>query len=136
MPDPCPNSASLNLRDWSRSSKRLGRSHEVRRVLVLLELLENDCHDGPIPLLAEHPLRFGCADVVNECLRLVAVLRVLDDRHRVLYQDRLVGQDVFELLALLLRRDHLVLIREHHVALPAGKGGERLARSCPAPPRS
>ena len=50
------------------------------------------------------------------------------DRDRVLDQDRLVGDDVVELLAGLLGGDRLVLVGEQDVALAADERLERVAR--------
>src|ERR671924_1542500 len=86
-------------------------------------------HHGPIALAYEDLLSLGRIEEVHERPRRLGVLRLVDGRNRVLDQDRLVGNDVVELLALLLRQDRLVLIAEEHVALAAGEGLQRFARA-------
>ena len=81
----------------------------------------------PVAGLAEDALRLLRADVVEEGGGLLR--RVLRHRDRVLDQDRLVRDDVVEVLALLLGEDRLVLVGEQDVALAAGEGLERLARA-------
>src|SRR5215217_4226720 len=82
--------------------------------------------DRPIALLDEDLLRLGRAQVVDERLGLLRVLALGHDRDRVLDQDRLVGDRVVDVLALLLGGDGLVLIGDHDVALAADKGLQRL----------
>src|SRR5215218_8834131 len=82
--------------------------------------------DRPIALLDEDLLRLGRAQVVDKRLGLLRVLALGHDRDRVLDQDRLVGDHVVDVLVLLLRSDGLVLIGDHHVALAANKGLQRL----------
>src|SRR3954453_6224260 len=84
-------------------------------------------HPRPVALRREDPLRLGCVQVLHERLRLVA--RVLGRGDRVLDQDRLRRDRVVDVLAGLLSRDRLVLVRDQHVALAAREGGERVARA-------
>ena len=53
--------------------------------------------------------------------------RTSRDRDRVLDQDRLVGDDVVDVLALLLRGDRLVLVGDEDVAVARGEVLQRLA---------
>src|SRR5829696_6460250 len=82
--------------------------------------------DRPVALLDEDLLRLRRAQVVEERLGLLRVLALGHDRDRVLDQDRLVGDHVVDVLVLLLGGDGLVLIGDHHVALAADKGLQRL----------
>src|SRR3954468_17176243 len=93
------------------------------------ELLRVDeaLDDRAIALLREDLLRGVGPEVVHERLRLVGALRVARDRDRVLDQDRLVGDHVVELLALLLGGDRLVLVGDQNVALAAGERLQRVA---------
>src|SRR3954452_3909158 len=97
----------------------LGRGELVRARRAL--------HHRPVALRREDPLRLGRVQVLHERLRLVA--RVLGRGDRVLDQDRLVRDRVVDVLACLLRRDRLVLVRNQHVALAAGEGREGVARA-------
>src|SRR5918994_5024177 len=81
----------------------------------------------PVALPDEDLLGLGCVEEVDERLRRRRLLRLVDDRDRVLDENRLVGDDVVELLALLLREDRLVLVSEEDVALTAREGLQRLA---------
>src|SRR4051794_27623719 len=92
----------------------LGRRELVRARRAL--------HHRPVALRREDALRLGRVQVLHERLRLVA--RVLGRGDRVLDQDRLVRDRVVDVLACLLRRDRLVLVRDQHVALAAGEGRE------------
>src|SRR5919202_304440 len=83
--------------------------------------------DRPVAPVGEHLLRDGRERVLHERLRLTQVLRLRDHRDRVLDRDRLVGDDIVDLLALLLGRDRLVLVREQHVAGAGREVVERLA---------
>lgn len=65
--------------------------------------------------------------MANEGLRLLGVLAIASHRDRILYKDRLVRDDVIEVLAVLLRGDDLVLIGDQDVPLATGKGLKRLA---------
>src|SRR5204862_1297755 len=77
------------------------------------ELRRHRLHDRAVTVLGEHGLRRRRPEVVEELLRLG--LGLGRDRDGVLDQDRLVGRDVVDLLALLLRGDRLVLVGEQHV---------------------
>src|SRR3954468_9035833 len=79
------------------------RSREPRRVLR-----EHGLVDGPVAPVGERLLGGRRERVVEERLGLLEVARLLDDGDRVLDQDRLVGDDVVDLLTLLLRGDRLV----------------------------
>src|SRR4051794_11490446 len=82
---------------------------------------------GPVAPLGE-PLLGGRRErVVDERLRRSRALRALHHRDRVLDQDRLVGDDVVDLLALALRGDRLVLIGDQDVARARGEVLQRLA---------
>src|SRR5215208_3305439 len=95
--------------------------------LRVLELREHALHDRPVALLAEDPLGLRRAEEVDEGLCLFGSLGRHGDG--VLDQDRLVGDDVVDVLVLRLRGDRLVLVREQDVALAAGEGLQRLARA-------
>src|SRR5688500_1298211 len=64
---------------------------EERLGLREVELLRDRGVDGPVAVLAEHALRVGRGDEVDERLRHVRVARGRGDR--VLDQKRLVGDD-------------------------------------------
>src|SRR5215213_5948852 len=64
-------------------------------------------HHRPVPLAREDLLRLGREEVVDEGLCLVEVLRLVDGRHGVLDQDRLVRHHVVDVLAFLLGEDRL-----------------------------
>src|SRR5215212_1220998 len=85
--------------------------------------------DRPVALGREDPLRLGRIEEVDEGLGLVEVLGLVDGRDRVLDLDRLVGHDVVDVLALLLRQDRLVLVGQQDIALAAGERLQRLPRA-------
>src|SRR5919206_643157 len=98
------------------------RGRELRLVLG-----EDALVDGPVAPVGERLLR-GCRQrEVEERLGLLRVARLRDGRDRVLDQDRLIGDDVVDLLALLLRGDRLVLVGDEDVAGARGEVVERLA---------
>src|SRR4051794_3152246 len=108
---------------------------ELRDLEQLRRLREVDPRRGrdtvdhrPVALAREDLLSRGRVEEVDERLGLVEVLRLGDGRDRVLDQQGLVRHDVVDVLALLLREDRLVLVREQHVALTADERLERLAR--------
>src|SRR5215216_1192566 len=78
--------------------------------------------DGAVALVDEHLLGLVRQQVVDERLGLLGILALGGDRDRVLDQDRLVGDHVVDRLVLLLGRDGLILIGQHHVALAPDKG--------------
>src|SRR4051812_25503268 len=80
-----------------------------------------------VAVLDEDLLGLGGGDVGQQRLGRRGVLGILGHGRRVLDEDRRVGHDVVEVLALLLGEDRLVLVAEQHVALAAGEGLERLA---------
>src|SRR5215212_5918976 len=84
-------------------------------------------HHRPVALRREDALRLRGVQELDEGSGLVAP--VLRGGDRVLDQDRLRRDRVVEVLAGLLSRDRLVLVREQHVALAAGEGSERVARA-------
>src|SRR3954447_13271570 len=98
--------------------QRLGR-RELR-----LELRGDRRHDWTVPVLGEDRLRLGRPEEVEELLRLR--LGLGRDRDGVLDEDRLVGRDVVDLLALLLGGDRLVLVAEQDVALAPGERAQRV----------
>src|SRR4051812_29145589 len=100
--------------------QRLGR-RELRRVL-----LGHRLDDRAVAVLGEDRLRLRGPQEVEELLRLG--LGLGRDRHRVLDQDRLVGRDVVDLLALLLGGDRLVLVAQQDVALAPRERAQRVAR--------
>src|SRR3954451_6796127 len=113
------------LRDRRPAAELLDREQGLRhRELVRAR---RALHDGPVGLLREDPLRLRRVEELHEVRRLAA--RVLRDRNRVLDQDRLRRDRVVDLLPGLLRRDRLVLVGQHHVALAAGEGREGVARA-------
>src|SRR3954468_163928 len=95
---------------------------ELRRVLAQDRLVH-----GPVAPVGELLLGRRGEGVVEERLGLRGVLGLRDDRDRVLDQDRLVRDHVVDLLALLLRRDRLVLVGDEHVAVARREVLQRLA---------
>src|SRR5206468_12321578 len=87
-----------------------------RRVLLGIE--QRRVH-RPVPLRREHALGGGREQVVQERPGLRGVLGVPQRRRGRLDEDRAVGDDVVERLALVLRRDGFVLVGGQHVALAA-----------------
>src|SRR5215218_1431070 len=83
--------------------------------------------DRPVALLGEDLLALRRQHEVDERPGRGGVPAPADDRDRVLDQDGLVGHDVVDRLLLLLGGDRLVLVGEHHVALAADEGLQRLA---------
>src|SRR3954469_14277701 len=84
------------------------REQPLRRRELRLVLGKDGLRDRPVAPVGEDLLRRRGQRVLHERLRLLAVLRLRDDGDRVLDRDRLVGDDVVDLLALLLRGDRLV----------------------------
>src|SRR4029453_9496571 len=80
----------------------------------------------PVALLGEDLLAGGGAGEVDEGPGRLLVPALGGDRDRVLDQDGLVGDDVVDRLVLLLGVDGLVLVGDHHVALAADEGLDRL----------
>src|SRR5215218_9317294 len=76
----------------------------------------------PVAVPDERGLRLLGAEVVEEGLGLLGLLGGRGDRHRVLDEDRVVRDDVVDVLALLLGEDRLVLVGEEHVTLATGEG--------------
>src|SRR4051794_37927594 len=101
------------------------REQSLRRRELRLVLGEDALVDRPVAPVGEDLLRRRRQGVVHERLRLLEVLRLRDDRDRVLDGDRLVGDDVVDLLALLLGGDRLVLVGDEDVA---GAGREVVER--------
>src|SRR3954447_5433102 len=99
----------------------------LRRRELGLVGVEDLLVDGPVAPVGELLLGRRRQREVEERLRLRRMARLRDDRDRVLDQDRLVGDDVVHLLALLLRRDRLVLVGDQHVAGARGEVLQRLA---------
>ena len=90
------------------------RGRELRLVLV-----EDRLVDRAVAPVGELLLGGGRERVVQERLGLLGVLGLRDHGDRVLDQDRLVRDDVVDLLALLLGRDRLVLVGDEDVAVAA-----------------
>src|SRR3954465_8407237 len=103
------------------------REQALRRRELRLVLGEDALVDRPVAPVGEDLLRRRRQRVLHERLRLLEVLRLRDDRDRVLDGDRLVGDDVVDLLALLLGGDRLVLVGDEDVAGAGGEVVERLA---------
>ena len=82
-------------------------------------------HDRAEAEIAEDALRFGGTQEVGEGPGLFREGGAGGHRDRVLDQDRVLGDEVFDLGAERLRGDRLVLVGEQDVALA---GDERLAR--------
>ena len=99
--------------------EEVGRSRELRLVRELLQ-------DWAVAVVLVDLLRLLGEEEVAEGLSLR--IRILRDGDRVLDQDRLVGDDVVDVLAGLLRGDRLVLIGEQDVALAAHERLQRVAR--------
>src|SRR6185295_486722 len=102
------------------------REQALRRRELGLVRVEDPLVDGPVAPVGERLLRLRRQREVEERLCLLRMARLRDDRDRVLDQDRLVGDDVVDLLALLLRRDRLVLVGEQDVAGAAREVLQRL----------
>src|SRR4051794_527139 len=103
------------------------REEALRRRELRLVLVEDGLVDGPVAPVGERLLGRGRQGEVEKRLRLLWVARLRDDRDRVLDRDGLVGGHVVDLLALLLRRDRLVLVGDEDVAGAGGEVVERLA---------
>src|SRR5215211_1277650 len=102
------------------------RIEELRRDRVRLRVREARI-DGAVALLREDPLCGRAAEEGEEVTRRLR--RVARHSGRILDQDRLVGDDVVDVLALLPGGDGLVLVGDEDVALAGGEGLERLARA-------
>src|SRR3954453_10818088 len=98
------------------------RCRDLRGVLVEDRLV----HRAVAPV-GEPLLGVGREREVEERLRLLRMRRRRHDRDRVLDEDRLVGDDVVDLLAPLLRRDCLVLVGDQDVAGAGDEVVQRLA---------
>src|SRR4051794_27708393 len=103
------------------------REQALRRRELGLVGVEDLLVDGPVAPVGERLLRGRREGEVEEGLGLLRVARLRDDRDRVLDRDRLVGGHVVDLLALLLRRDRLVLVGDQDVAGAGREVVERLA---------
>src|SRR3954467_1574117 len=103
------------------------REEALRRRELPLVPREDRLVDRAVAPVGEHLLGSGRERVLHERLRLRLVLRLGDDRDRVLDRDRLVGDDVVDLLALLLRGERLVLVGDEDVAGAGREVVERLA---------
>src|SRR3954468_24077027 len=103
------------------------REEALRRRELRLVPGEDGPVDRPVAPVGEHLLRGRRQRVLHERLRLLPVARLRDDRDRVLDRDRLVGDHVVDLLALLLRGDRLVLVGDQDVAGAGREVVERLA---------
>src|SRR3954466_2065537 len=103
------------------------REQPLRRRELRLVLGKDGLVDRPVAPVGEDLLRRRRQRVLHERLRLLAVLRLGHDRDRVLDGDRLVGDDVVDLLALLLGGDRLVLVGDEDVAGAGREVVERLA---------
>src|SRR3954452_21184176 len=102
------------------------REEALRRRELRLVRGEDRLVDRAVAPVGEHLLGSGRERVLHERLRLRLVLRLGDDRDGVLDQDRLVGDDVVDLLALLLRGERLVLVGDEDVAGARREVVERL----------
>src|SRR5688572_1740961 len=111
-----------------RPAAELVEGEQLRRVgepaLVGHRLLHR-----AIALGHEDPLGLRRADEVHERSRRARVLRLRGHGDRVLDEDRLVGDHVLQVLALLLGGDRLVLVGQEDVALARRERLERLART-------
>src|SRR3954463_9272417 len=103
------------------------REQALRRRELGLVGVEDLLVDGPVAPVGERLLGLRRQGEVEERLRLLRVARLGDDRDRVLDRDRLVGDHVVDLLALLLRGDRLVLVGDQDVAGAGREVVERLA---------
>src|SRR3954468_2011937 len=81
------------------------REEALRRRELRLVLVEDGLVDRPVAPVGERLLGRRRQREVQERLRLLRVAGLRDERDRVLDLDRLVGHDVVDLLALLLRGD-------------------------------
>src|SRR5712691_2947229 len=81
-----------------------------------VEAARGALHEGSIAVLRKDPLRLVGAQELQERLRLGLVLRRRRDRDRILDQDRRLRDHELDRLALLLRKERLVLVHEKHVA--------------------
>src|SRR6478736_2556354 len=99
-----------------------GRRRELRGVL-----LEHRLVDRAVAPVGELLLGGRRQRVLDERVGLGGVLGLVDDGDRVLDQDRLVGGDVVDRLALLLGGDRLVLVGEEDVAVAGDEVLQRLA---------
>src|SRR4051812_4470894 len=102
------------------------REEALRRRELRLVRGEDRLVDRAVAPVGEHLLGSGRERVLHERLRLRLVLRLGDDRDGVLDRDRLVGDDVVDLLALLLRGERLVLVGDEDVAGARREVVERL----------
>src|SRR3954453_7549614 len=103
------------------------REEPLRRRELRLVPGEDGPVDRAVTPVGEHLLGGRRERVLHERLRLLLVARLRDDRDRVLDGDRLVGDDVVDLLALLLGGDRLVLVGDEDVAGAGREVVERLA---------
>src|SRR5215210_4045217 len=99
-------------------ASELGDLEQIGRLLELVRS-RGALHHRAVALADEDLLGLVGVEEVHERLRELLVLRLARGGHRVLDQERLVGHDVVDVLALLLREDSLVLVAEQDVALAA-----------------
>src|SRR3954447_17110349 len=113
--------------DLRPAAEVLDREKTLRRRELRLVPVEHGLVDRAVAPLGELLLAGGGERVGDERLRLLRVAGLRDDGDRVLDRDRLVGDDVVDLLALLLRRERLVLVGDEDVAGAAREVLQRLA---------
>src|SRR3954468_21897758 len=92
------------------------REEALRRRELGLVGVEDLLVDRPVAPVGERLLGLRREREAEERLGLRRVAGLREDGDRVLDEDRLVGDDVVDLLSLLLRRDRLVLVGDQHVA--------------------
>src|SRR3954454_2121921 len=113
--DRAPVRVGEGVFDLRPAAEVADREEALRRRELGLVGVEDLLVDGPVAPVGERLLGLRRQGEVEERLRLLRVARLGDDRDRVLDRDRLVGGHVVDLLALLLRRDRLVLVRDQDV---------------------
>src|SRR3954447_13048226 len=103
------------------------REEALRRRELGLVGVEDLLVDRPVAPVGERLLGLRREREAQERLGLRRVAGLREDGDRVLDEDRLVGDDVVDLLSLLLRRDRLVLVGDQHVAGARREVLQRLA---------
>src|SRR4051794_15365971 len=103
------------------------REEALRRRELGLVGVEDLLVDRPVAPVGERLLGLRREREAQERLGLRRVAGLREDGDRVLDQDRLVRDDVVDLLALLLRRDRLVLVGDQDVAGARREVLQRLA---------